>query len=106
MGDLRAGTEWVSRRDSDAQRKQSEVQNRDVERGRAQNEGHVAFGERSEGFERESEGTDLVKESRVGNTVVGDGVDEDVGGGVDSVSGGSEERESEVGEREGLRRRW
>ena len=76
-----------------------------MKRGRAEEESDVAFGKRVAVAEGESEGAGLAEEFGVGEALTVDGVDEQ--GGCGGIGGaGAEERESELYNRERLRRRW
>ncbi|KAK9278877.1 hypothetical protein L1049_028457 [Liquidambar formosana] len=107
VSDFGVGTQWVGRRNGNTEGQEREIQNRDVEGGRAENEGCVAFGERRRRLERKREGMNLAEEFGVGEAAFGGGIDED-GGGLQRSGGGVKKRKRVVDEREGLggRRKW
>lgn len=93
---LRVGTEWVGGRDSDTERKEREVENRDLERRRGEDKSDIVRRERESSSESEGKRMGLAEELSVGKRMARVRVDdESIGGWV--CGGRLKKRESALG---------
>lgn len=104
MRNFRFGAERIDRRDDNTECEERKVKNRDVERGRGNNESDVASAERIVSVEGEGKGVKLADEVSVGDSLTGETVDKKSSG-RSGGGGGLKKRKSELSNGEALRRR-